>query len=342
MTDTNLTRLAADLASDGRISADDVLAMRREIYGDTAISQTEAEALIALDEAADERCQEWDDLFVEALTDYVVHQQAPVDYIDDDKAAWIIAQLTHNGRIRTDSELELLVHMLEAATSSPPSLTTFALGQVKAAVVSGEGPLLRAGACEKGRISAGEVALLRRILYAAGGDANVAITRAEAEILFDINDACRGADNDPSWTDLFAKALAASVMTISGFQPVDRDTEERREAWLAQAEPGGIAGVAGFLGRMFADAPSGVAALGSKSGRRALFGDGLEDWRDHNAAVEADEAAAETVSQSEAEWLADRIGRDGQYDKAERALIDFLRKESPSIHPALKPLLDAA
>ena len=206
MADANLSTLITNLAFNRTVTPPDVLALRRLIYSDGAIAPHEAEALIALDEAAAARCAEWDELFVEALTDYVVRQQAPADYIDDAKADWLIARLSADGRIKTDSELEALVHILETATTSPARLTAFVLGQVKAAVVSGEGPLLRGGRLEKGRISAGEVALLRRVLYAAGGDGNVAITRSEAEVLFDINDACRGADNDPSWTDLFAKA----------------------------------------------------------------------------------------------------------------------------------------
>ena len=37
-------------------------------------------------------------------------------------------------------------------------------------------------------IAKAEVDLLRRILYAYGGDGNIAITRAEAEVLFRINE----------------------------------------------------------------------------------------------------------------------------------------------------------
>jgi hypothetical protein len=332
MTGSSLSDLTAAIAETGHIAAADVLALRRVIYGDVAISPAEADALIALDEEVPARCPEWDDLFCEALTDYVVRQQEPADYIDEAKADWLMSRLTADGRIKTDSELELLVHMLEAATTAPARLTAFALSQVKAAVVGGDGPLLRAGRLEQGRVSAGEVALLRRILYAAGGDGNVAITRAEAEALFDINDACRDADNDPAWTDLFAKAVAASVMTVSGFVPVSREDEARREAWLAQAGPGPLGALGGFMGRMFSSAPD----------LKGWRDDGLGDWRALNARTEALESAAESVSEDEARWLADRIGRDGRFDDAEKAVIQFLKRESRDIHPALKPLLDAA
>ncbi len=332
MANIALTALTDRLRHDRAVIPQDVIALRQVIYPDVAVSAEEAEALLAIDTATDQRCRAWNDLFIEAMTDYVVHQQTPADYIDEAKADWLIARLSAGGQIRTDSALEALVHILEVATAAPQRLALFALTQVKAAVVDADGPLLT-GKLERGRICADEVALLRRLLYAAAGDGNVAITRAEAETLFDINDACRGADNDPAWTDLFAKALAASVMTVSGFQPVDRGDEARREAWMAHADPSGLCGIAGFINRMFAaERPSGAT----------LWGDGLDSWRDHNAQVAAAETAAESISDEEARWLMDRIGRDGLFDEAEQALIRFLRQESPTIHPALKPLLELA
>lgn len=330
MTAPALSALAQRLNAAGTITPQDVIAVRALIYPDVSIGQDEADVLVAIDQAVTTRCREWNDLFIEALTDFVVHQQEPTDYIDDAKADWLMGRLAGNGRLNSDSALEAVVHMLEAATAAPPRLAQFAMAQVKAAVLDGDGPLLQ-GKLEKGRVCASEAALLQRLLYAAGGDGNVAITRAEAELLFDINDACRRADNDPAWTSLFAKALAASVMTVSGFVPVARDDEARREAWLAHADPYGYCGVGGFFNRMFSKAPANAGSL---------WGDGLDSWRAHNAEVEHAQAVAESVTDEEANWLMYRIGRDGVLDEAEKALVAFLKAESPDIHPVLKPLLD--
>ncbi len=329
MADAALTGLIDTFSRARRVGADDVLALRRAIYGDDGmISAREAEALIALDEAVADGCGEWKALFLEALTDFVVRQQQPADYIDDAKAAWLIERLTRDGRLKTDTELELLAHMLEAATTAPQRLIRFTLDQLKAAVIDGEGPLLRGGSLAKGKITAGEVDLVRRILYAAGGDGNVAITRAEAEALFDINDACAGGEVDPSWTDLFAKAICASVMSVSGFRPASREDEARREAWMCQADSSGFTAVALFINKMFAGG--------------AAREDGLSDWNDYNAETERELAEAEVVTEDEARWLADRIGRDGRFCAAERAAIGALKRTCPQIHPALRPLLDAA
>lgn len=335
---SNLIETAARVAASGRITADDALALRRQIFAEMEVTASEAEALIDLDETAAERSPEWTALFLEALTLIIVHQHAPAGYVDEAQADWLMATLKRDGRIKTDSELELLVRILEAATTAPSRLVAFALAQVKAAVVDGRGPLLRGGACEPGRITAGEADLLRRILYAAAGDDDLAITRQEAELLFDINDACRGSANDPAWTDLFAKAIAASVMTVSGYTPPDRETAARREAWLTEGPS-----VGGFIGRMFSSAGAMARRPDARSALESILhpSDGLDDWRAKNAADEAISRAAEVVSADEAAWLAARIGRDGVYDAAERAVIDFLRRESPSIDPALRPLLDA-
>ena len=50
----------------------------------------------------------------------------------------------------------------------------------------------------------------------------------------------------------------------------------------------------------------------------------------------------EAVTAVEAHWLAKRIGRDGQMTPNERALLTFLKAESPSIHPSLQALVDKA
>ncbi|MGA0599914.1 hypothetical protein ACO2Q3_04335 [Caulobacter sp. KR2-114] len=330
MTAPALSAQVQRLTAAGTITPADVVGLRQAIYPDMTVGPDEAEALVDLDRALATRCREWNDLFIEALTDFVVRQQAPVDYIDEAKADWLMSRLAGNGRLNSDSALEAVVHILEAATSAPPRLAQFAMAQVKAAVLDGDGPLLQ-GKLEKGRVCAAEAALLQRLLYAAGGDGNVAITRAEAELLFDINDACRGADNDAAWTGLFAKALAASVMTVSGFTPVARDDEARREAWLAHTDPYGYCGIGGFFNRMFVPRPADAGSL---------WGDGLDSWRAHNAEVERAQSAAESVTDEEANWLMYRIGRDGVLDEAERALVAFLKAESPDIHPVLRPLLD--
>ena len=334
-----LGSLLTEIKAAGTITDKDVVRLRMAIFPDGVISTDEAEDLFTLNDAANEVYPAWRELFVEALTDFVVHQTHPEGYVDEVGAAWLIDRINADGIVKADSELELLVKVLETATSAPDNLCVFALEQVKAAVLTGEGPLACGGTLEPNRINAAETALVRRVMYASAGQGNLAITRREAEVLFDINDAARGQDNDPAWGDLFAKAVAAAVMTVSGYTPLPREEEARREAWLSTPTEG----IGGFMWRLFCGIGAGGMALHNPGAMEAVMhpGDGvLDEWRAHNAEVAAKQAEAECIDEGEAQWLAERIQRDGMVDDAERALLAFLAKESPSVHPCLRPLLD--
>jgi len=304
-----------------RLTADDVLAIRRQIYPDGVIGPREAEWLLALDAACPDFDPSWPVLFVEALTDFVVHQMEPAGFVSHENAAWLMAKLGADGRIASATELELLVKILESATACPPQLSAYALAQVKEAVVSGEGPLRHGQSLAPGRVTAGDVDLLRRTLYAAGGAQHIAVTREEADVLFDISDATAGADNDPAWPDLFVKAVANHIMFASGYTPPSREEALRREAWLEDD----TVDIGGFLGRMASSLASLVKAQPVPS---------AED----RPAVST--SLAEAVTAAEAEWLARRITADGRILPHEAALLSFIKRESPLVHPSLQALLD--
>src|SRR5690606_23832742 len=85
----------------------------------------------------------WPAFFVEALTDYVVLQAQPAGYVSEENASWLMERIKRSGRVETETELELLVKILERSKQSPERLVAFALEQVKWAVVDGSGLLGR-------------------------------------------------------------------------------------------------------------------------------------------------------------------------------------------------------
>jgi hypothetical protein len=324
--------ILTDIQASKRISADHARQLRRSLYNDGVAEAGEVERLFAMDEAAVSSDPAWCELFTEAVTDFLVEQQQPQGYVSQENAEWLMSRISRDGVVKTRTELELLVRVLEKAQSSPERLSAFALAQVKKAVVDGKGPLARGGALEPGRVTRDEVELMRRVLYAFGGEGDVAITRAEAEVLFDINDATAGADNDPAWSDLFVKAVANFMMAASDYAVPTRQEALRREAWLDQ--PTG--GVADVFSRMAAGGLRGIL----KAYRQP---DGVEAaWAARNARIEAEEATAATVSADEAAWLAGRIGRDGALHENEKALLRFIRDEAPTVHPSLQSLIAKA
>lgn len=320
----------AGLTSKNRIAAEDVAMLRREVFADGVVTRGEAEALFALDQTARDKCAEWAPFFVEAVTDYIVHQEKPEGYISQENADWLVRTISRDGMVDSLTELELLVHVLEKAKSSPGRLSAYALDQVAHAVVDGKGPLMLGGALVPGLVAKAEVDLLRRILYAYGGDGNIAITRAEAEVLFRINEQTSAADNDPSWNELFVKALANFVMCSAGYEAPTRDVALRRDSFFREAEPE----IGSFFSRMVSGGLAGIMEAYRSPG------DIEAEWESKNRAAEALARRAETIDASEAKWLAERIGADRPLHDNERALLALIKHASPEIHPALKPLLD--
>ncbi|TPK94910.1 hypothetical protein FJ934_13565 [Mesorhizobium sp. B2-4-12] len=320
----------AGLTSKISITPQDVVMLRRDVFADGVVTRGEAEALFALDQTARDKCAEWAPFFVEAVTDYIVHQERPEGYISQDNADWLIRTISRDGMVDSRTELELLVHVLEETKSSPDRLCVYALEQVAHAVVDGKGPLMLGGALVPGLVAKAEVDLLRRILYAHGGDGNIAITRGEAEVLFRINEQTAQANNDPSWNELFVKAIANFVMCSAGYEAPTRDVALRQETFLEHAD----VEIGGFFNRMVSGGLAGIIEAYRSP-------DDIEaEWEAKNRAAEALARRAETIDAGEAKWLVEHIGLNRPLYENERALLTLIKHASPEIHPALKPLLE--
>ncbi len=317
---SNAVSFSAILAR-GTISNADVNALRKSFYEDGAIAADEAEQLFKLNDVCKVSDIDWADCFVEMLTDYVVNQVKPEGYVTAENATWLHARITSDGRVDSKTELELLINVIDKARWCPPSLVTLAMEQVKLAVIHNEGPLRSGKSLVKGTVTEGEVELIKRILYAFGGEGNIAITQAEAQLLCEINDATAGAENAEGWSDLFVKAMANAVMSASGYKVPSREQALAREAWL---ERRGEAGPAAMLGGLLSSGLSGVLAAYRELSPEERAMAQLERQR-----IEI--ITAEQVTPAEAGWLAEMLNRDGQLTSNETALIDFLKAHSPKV-----------
>jgi hypothetical protein len=335
-----------EICARGSIRDSDVLAMRRAFNGDGAISTSEAEALVSLNSACRITDAAWPPFFIEALTDFIVHQTEPDGYIIVDKADWLVARISRNGRVETHTELELLLNVLDAARWSPPSLAAFALAQVRNAVVSGVGVTRVGQMLQPGTIGQGEIDLLRRILYAFAGDGGIAVTRAEAEILIEINKAVAPGRTSPAWTELFVKAVGASVLSSLGHHIPPREEALRLEVWANDADSRGAASLlSGSIGRGD-DANSARERIGQFLGRMVAGGAGSV-WSTFRMQSSEERAMArlerqrleivtqERIDDAECQWLLERLGKDGALDANEIELLAYLQRESPMPHPEL-------
>ena len=86
---------------------------------------------------------EWTDLFVEAMSDYLSGRGQPHGYITEADTGWLVQNISRDGRVDSHAELELLAKLFERAESAPKSLKQFALSQIEQTVLSGSGPTRR-------------------------------------------------------------------------------------------------------------------------------------------------------------------------------------------------------
>lgn len=318
------------------ITDKDVLHFRREVFQDMLVSRSEAEGVFALNNAVEDTCKAWNEFFVEVMVDYCVNQAKPVGYMSDNNADWLVAQITRDGRMDTNSELELVVKVIERAREVPTLFSAFALEQVAVAVIEGNGALLNNEALKAGVIGAPEASLVRRVIYGVGAEGRIAISKEEVEVLFELNDMTVETENHPEWTDVFIKAIACHLMAGDGYKSVNRQEAMRREAWLDDD----TTDVSGMLSKT-------LSSMGGLM-RDSLFGgamrsgsDIMDDaWAQRNETASAQDEKASVVDASESHWLVERIGRDGVLHENEKALISYLKNESPSLHSSLQPLLE--
>ena len=303
-----------DFASNGSITSDDILALRRSVWSNGLIDASEAEQILAINASLTSPTAEWTDFLVEALSVWLIDQQDPRGYVDVAQAEWLIARLDRGGRVETMSEIELLVRVLEKATSAPDRLRQFALTQIEHAVLEGQGPTRDGGTLEPGRVTADEARLLRRLIFAAGSDRPAAVSQSEAELLFRIKDATRDADNAPEWKQLFVQGVGNYLQASGGAEPLARDRERELQRFIAA--PGG--GLGNFIGRMARVHPNGFTTATRDAlsfGRKPV----QKDW-------EAEAARAVAIDPGEQSWLDAQVQADGEIDAYEQALMDFLKQ----------------
>jgi hypothetical protein len=197
------------------VAAADLVQLRRQRNPDEAISRAEAEALLALDRMQANSAASWRDFIADAIADHLASVE-PAGIITPEKADWLIAALAPAGQIETVTGIETLLRAMEAAREVPSMLAVFAIGQAQAAIIKGEGPAIGPRAHFSRVIDGGDTALLYRILIAAGGGEGIAVSREEAEALFDLHDATARSKNDSAFDALFYRAITHHALHASG------------------------------------------------------------------------------------------------------------------------------
>jgi uncharacterized membrane protein YebE (DUF533 family) len=221
-----LDTLRTAVLEDGVIDADEITQIRTALYDDGVIDRDEADFLFALNDTvasgdatvADDA--DWTGLFVEALSDHVLKDETSPGAIDDDEATYLMDKIGADGQV-DGNELALLVNIAATATEEcPTSFCQYTLDAVQAAVIA------------DGIVDADEVEMMSKVIYGTGGGAGAGVDRAEADMLFAINDATTDNEgHDAGWQALFVKAIASHVLD-DDVSPGAIDADEG--AWLKE------------------------------------------------------------------------------------------------------------
>ena len=325
----------ASILAVGSISRDDVARLRAEVFRDGIVSRDEAEQMFDLNDRCTHNDPAWIAFFVESLTDHLVWRTEPHGHVSDENARFLIERIRKDGRIDSRAEFELLVTVIDRAETCPQDLVLLALGAVRDVVLQGSGLLFGPQRRRAGVVDTVDVEALRTILYAQAGDGSLRVSREEADLLFDLNEATRSADNAPAWQSLFVHAIAGHLTNPLGAPRLPtREQAIERQRWLES----GSSGAGGILAGMAGEIVRG--RFGSAWAALDLFGSRQQQAEAAEAAAEAAaQAERAAIDGAEARWLCERIPDTRAVDDNERALLAFIKAEAEAEAVAVPEVL---
>lgn len=316
------------VTSRGAIGEEDVKSLRRYVFQDGVVDWAEAEEIVRIHAACDDRDTAWDVFYVEALTDFLVFSAQPKKYVTREKADFIRHSILADHKVESATEMALLVNVIHWSASCPEDLVALAVEAVRDSVINpDEGAYLRGR--RPNQICDIDVALIRQVIFAGASEGGYTVTQEEAELLWELHEATREADNSPEWEDLFVKGIANYLMFPRGAPAVPTAEEyASRQDWLEQRR-----GVGGFIAEMGMS----LGSFGQNLKDADLFGTKAAREREamHDARL-AEALSREAIDDREARWLIDHLGDHRTLDDNECALIHYIVDNAPEIHPLFK------
>ena len=214
----DLNDLKNSILADGIIDAEEVLTIKNAIYQDGKIDKEEADFMFALNDAVSnkENHYSWKDLFVKAVTDYVLKDEISYGTVDEEEADYLIGKIHGDGKIDV-IEQALLLRIIEKATGICDKFQDFVLSSFKNSIL------------EDGVIDAAEVKTIKSIIYGAGGPGGTRVDKKEAEWLFELNDAVSGKANHSDWTGLMVDAISKYLLED---EATPNEVDDNEAEWL--------------------------------------------------------------------------------------------------------------
>jgi uncharacterized membrane protein YebE (DUF533 family) len=117
-----LSELKKSILADGAIDEAEVKQLREQLYADGKIDKEEAEFLFDLNNAVSGKNNHpaWGTFFVEAVTGFLLEDEASPGEIDDDEAKWLLAKIQGDGQL--DKTEKALLDNLKAKAKTFPKI----------------------------------------------------------------------------------------------------------------------------------------------------------------------------------------------------------------------------
>lgn len=121
----NLEQLKNELLADGIIDAQEVNTIKDTIYADGKIDKEEADFLFDINDAVSgkDNSPEWKELFIGAITSYLLEDEVSPGEIDDAEAKELYDRIKGDGQV-DDTERELLENLKAKSKNFPELLAS--------------------------------------------------------------------------------------------------------------------------------------------------------------------------------------------------------------------------
>lgn len=121
----NLVELKNALLADGIIDAEEVKTIKDVIYEDGKIDKEEADFLFELNDAVSghQNSPEWDELFVNAITSFMLEDEISPNEIDDEEAEYLYNKINGDGQV-DGVEKALLLNLKSKLKNFPTKLAS--------------------------------------------------------------------------------------------------------------------------------------------------------------------------------------------------------------------------
>lgn len=199
---------ASMIAGKHRLTADDIVLLRRHVFPKGIVSVSDARQLLALHRSSAEKCDEWDNWFVEMMTAFIVVHSYPQYSLDELNVEWLVAMVAADGVIASAGELELVLHAMEMASAVPDALSALALDQLHVALRKRTGAYAVRRGIKRSGIAAEDIEFIYRILRGSLFDGKMLLSAREVGVLDRIDALVRKRVNHPAWHELMRSISA--------------------------------------------------------------------------------------------------------------------------------------